>query len=202
LTHRAAGWLLAAVLACGLGLTAPQVEAQSIGDKIKGIFEPTPAPKKRKSSSSTKKKTASTPHAFAETDTSPSATPKASARQSRQPRRKHCFADSGARSFCTPTPKSSPSPSTKKGRQKEGVTEPFAERHTVSFAEATPTPAPSETPESSPSPGTAHGSPAPDGKKRALRRREHRAERAERTSTAIRRGEEARRVVTDLAVGI
>jgi hypothetical protein len=46
----------------------------------------------------------------------------------------HCFADSGARSFCHAHAEALSVAFDEKGRQKEGFTEPLAERHTVSFA--------------------------------------------------------------------
>lgn len=161
--QRAAGLLLAAVLGCGIGMAAPQAGAQSLGDKIKGIFEPTPAPKKRKSSGSAKKKSSPTPSP--KPSALPSATPKASAtpRPTISPK---ATASPTPEVSVTPSGTRSPSPSGKKSSKKKGSRSPSPSVTPTPSTEGTPTPAAGETPQASATPGTSPtGSPSPEPNK-------------------------------------
>ena len=169
---RIARLLLIGALASGVvfGFTAPHAQAQSLGDKIKSIFEPTPAPKKRKSSksSTSSKKKSATPSPSPKPKSSPtpkgSATPKASPTPTATSTPK-ATATPTPEASVTPTPKSSPSPKGKGGKKKASPSPSPGVTPTPSPDE-TPSPSPAESPETSPSPGESPtASPSPDGKK-------------------------------------
>ena len=149
MTRRACGaFALAAVIffvPC-----APQLPAQSLGDKIKGIFEPTPPPKKKRKATSPKPR----PSPKAKTSPAPTPTP-----------------------TVTPNPnaslaskkKTSPSPSPNSGKKKKKTisptptASPTASPSPHASAEASATP--SLTP--SPSPSVSPGASPEEKKQRA-----------------------------------
>jgi cell wall-associated NlpC family hydrolase len=128
--------------------------AQSLGDKIKEVFEPTPPPKKKKKSS-TKKKASPAPSPSptasptASPTPSPSASPKSSPKSKASP-----TPDEESSPKRTPTPKPSPSASPSPSKKKKK-------------SSPTPSPSPTESPTpdeaESPSPTTSpNQSPSPD----------------------------------------
>ena len=122
-----------------LAFSVPQAQSEeSLGSKIKRIFEPTPPPKRKKTSS--KKKASPTP--------SPTATPKGKASPSPSPK-----ASPSPSPKVTPSPKAAPSPSPKQSPSPSPS--PGAGKKKK---KSSPTPSPSPTPSVSPSPET---SPSP-----------------------------------------
>jgi cell wall-associated NlpC family hydrolase len=164
LKNRVASLFLIAALATGVvaGFATPAAEAQSLGDKIKGIFEPTPPPKKRKSSSSSaKKKSSATPTPSPKPKASPSATPKSS------PAPKPTSSPSPSASPTqSPTPTTSPSPSGKSSKKKKASPSPSPSVTPTPSPDQTASPSPTASPPASPSPGESPaGSPSPEEKK-------------------------------------
>src|SRR3712207_4770498 len=74
---------------CGLALiysgVAPDAEAQSLGDKIKQILEPTPPPKKKRKTSTPKTSPTRSPSPKAKASPTPNASPTPSATPSPSP---------------------------------------------------------------------------------------------------------------------
>ncbi|MGI8821450.1 MAG: C40 family peptidase [Chthoniobacterales bacterium] len=154
-------------LAVGVGWLPRESRAEeSLGSKIKQIFEPTPPPTKRKKTSTTKKKVLPTPsptprkRAASDEEASPSPSPKVSPKPTATP---------SVTPDESPTPKAkhspSPSPSPKKGKKKTSSSPTPTPKETASpEPSVTPSPSPSASP--SPSVGeTPRPSPSPEGKK-------------------------------------
>ncbi len=121
------------LLAIILVLAVPAARAEeSLGTKIKRIFEPTPPPKKKKASTTSKKSPSPTPLPSKKKDSSPTpaATPKETPTPSSTPE-------------ASSSPKNSPSPS-RKGKGKKKVSPSPTPSPTPSL---TPSPTPSVTPE-------------------------------------------------------
>ena len=130
-------------------------EDESLGTKIKKLFEPTPAPKKKRHTTSTaKKKSEPTP------SPTPSRSPKPKAKETPEPsatpksKKRHPSPSVSPKSSPTENPESSASPKSKK-RKKSSSPSPTPIE--------TPSPTPGETPTASPSP-----SPSPEKKKGAV----------------------------------
>lgn len=126
---------------------APQLRSeQSLGEKIKNIFEPTPPPNKKKKSSSSKAAPSPSPAKKKEASPTPSrsASPKKKASPSPTPKEEEEE---------TPTPKPkrspSPSPSPKSSKKKKSSPSPTPspEESPSPTATPSPTPSPSASPE-------------------------------------------------------
>ncbi|HEX8280090.1 MAG TPA: hypothetical protein VF551_01830, partial [Chthoniobacterales bacterium] len=92
--HRACIALFAVALLCSCMVAREAAAEQSLGDKIKRIFEPTPPPKRKRASTTTKKKSSPTPSpspkasATPQASPSPSATPRVAPSPSASPKAK------------------------------------------------------------------------------------------------------------------
>ncbi|MFL6529472.1 MAG: C40 family peptidase [Chthoniobacterales bacterium] len=122
---------------------APQLRSeQSLGDKIKNIFEPTPPPKKKKKSSSSKATPSPSPSPKKKESPSPSpsASPKKKASPSPSPKDED-------EQEATPKPKRAPSPSPGSKKKKSSPSPTPSPEESPSPTEApSPTPSPSASP--------------------------------------------------------
>ena len=150
-----ASWFVLITVLSWAGSDVVRGEDESLGTKIKKLFEPTPAPKKKRHTTSTaKKKSEPTP------SPTPSRSPKPKAKETPEPsatpksKKRHPSPSVSPKPSATENPESSASPKSKK-RKKSSSPSPTPIE--------TPSPTPGETPTPSPSP-----SPSPEKKKGAV----------------------------------
>lgn len=157
-------WLLVALLfALAAGATPLRAE-ESLGDKLKKVFEPTPPPKKRKHSTAKKSESSPTPSPSPKPKASaspsetpkptPAATPEETPKASASPKRKSSTKatpspSASATDSETPTPKVSPS-ATPKDKKKKSSPTPEPSASASASGSVSPIPGPSASPKESP----------------------------------------------------
>ena len=151
-----AWWFVLITVLSWAGSDVVRGEDESLGTKIKKLFEATPAPKKKRHNTSAAKKKSGEPTP----SPTPSRSPKPKAKETPEPsatpksKKRHPSPSVSPKPSPTETPEPSASPKSKK-RKKSSSPSPTPTE--------TPSPTPGETPTASPSP-----SPSPEKKKGAV----------------------------------